>query len=86
MDDSEFVYRDAQHVDERMAEAKALGFDRIRVSVYWRVLAPKPAYESFKRRAAANPRGFVVFAVRRRGSYRIVWANGGASRAVSVGR
>jgi hypothetical protein len=42
MDDSEFVYADAQHVDQRMAEAKALGFDRIRVSVYWRLLAPSP--------------------------------------------
>jgi len=42
MDDSEFVYQDAQHVDARMAEAKALGFDRVRVSVYWRLLAPNP--------------------------------------------
>ena len=42
MDDSEFVYSDAQHVDARMAEAKAMGFDRIRVSVYWRLLAPNP--------------------------------------------
>jgi hypothetical protein len=42
MDDSEFVYQDAQHVDQRMAEAKALGFDRVRVSVYWRLLAPNP--------------------------------------------
>jgi hypothetical protein len=43
MDDAQIVY--AQHteqVDQRLAEAKALGFDRIRVSVYWRLLAPSP--------------------------------------------
>ncbi|HVI17572.1 MAG TPA: hypothetical protein VM712_04300, partial [Gaiellales bacterium] len=42
MDDSQFVYGDAQNVDQRMAEAKALGFDRVRVSVQWRLLAPSP--------------------------------------------
>ena len=42
MDDSEFVYTQADHLDQRLAEAKALGVDRIRVSVYWRLLAPKP--------------------------------------------
>ena len=45
MDDAQFVYADAAHVDQRMAEAKALGFDRIRVSVYWRLLAPEPDKE-----------------------------------------
>ena len=53
MDDSEFVYRDAEHVDRRMAEAKALGFDRVRVSVYWRVLAPSP--ESQDKPASSYP-------------------------------
>ena len=42
MDDAQFVYADAHNVDQRMAEAKALGADRIRVSVYWRLLAPNP--------------------------------------------
>ena len=42
MDDAQFVYSDAQQVDQRMAEARALGFDRIRVSVYWRLVAPSP--------------------------------------------
>jgi hypothetical protein len=42
MDDSQFVYADAQNVDQRMAEAKTLGFDRVRVSVYWNLLAPSP--------------------------------------------
>ena len=42
--------RTPQHVDQRMAEAKALGFDRVRVSVYWRVLAPKPDSEQKPRR------------------------------------
>jgi hypothetical protein len=43
MDDSEIVYVTAEKLDQRLAEAKALGFDRIRVSVYWNVLAPDPA-------------------------------------------
>jgi hypothetical protein len=37
-------------------------------------------------RATSNARGFVVFAVRRRGSYRIAWAGDGVSRAVRFGR
>jgi hypothetical protein len=40
MDDAQIVYAPADRVDQRLAEAKALGFDRIRVSVYWNVLAP----------------------------------------------
>ena len=40
MDDSLFVFGKPDVVDQRMAEAKAMGFDRIRVSVYWHVLAP----------------------------------------------
>jgi hypothetical protein len=42
MDDSLFVYAQPDKLDARFAEAKALGFDRIRVSVYWRLLAPQP--------------------------------------------
>jgi hypothetical protein len=42
MDDAELVYGKPDQVDQRLAEAKALGFDRIRVSVYWRLLAPSP--------------------------------------------
>lgn len=45
MDDAQFVYGDAQQVDARMAEAKALGVDRIRVSVLWRLVAPNPNSE-----------------------------------------
>ncbi|MEA2494222.1 MAG: polysaccharide biosynthesis protein PslG, partial [Thermoleophilaceae bacterium] len=45
MDDSLFVYGDAPQVDARMAEAKALGFDRVRVSVQWRLLAPNAGSE-----------------------------------------
>ena len=58
MDDSEFVYADAQHVDQRMAEAKALGFDRIRVSVYWRLLAPSPDSKQKPAGDATDPRWY----------------------------
>jgi hypothetical protein len=40
MDDQLFVYSKPDELDRRLAEAKALGFDRIRVSVYWGLLAP----------------------------------------------
>ena len=55
MDDSEFVYQDAQHVDQRMAEAKALGFDRIRVSVLWSLVAPNAGSETRPAGDATNP-------------------------------
>lgn len=43
MDDAQIVYADKTDVlDARLGEIKALGFDRIRVSVYWRLLAPNP--------------------------------------------
>jgi hypothetical protein len=42
MDDARIVYASADDVDKTLTEAKALGFDRIRVSVYWRLLAPNP--------------------------------------------
>ncbi|MFL5896139.1 MAG: hypothetical protein ACJ76Z_13645, partial [Thermoleophilaceae bacterium] len=42
MDDAQIVYAQADAVDQRLAEIKALGVDRIRVSVYWRLLAPAP--------------------------------------------
>jgi hypothetical protein len=40
MDDAQIVYAPADQLDGRLAEVKALGFDRIRVSVYWHLLAP----------------------------------------------
>ncbi|MEA2424641.1 MAG: hypothetical protein QOH13_1051, partial [Thermoleophilaceae bacterium] len=42
IDDARIVYASADDVDKTLTEAKALGFDRIRVSVYWRLLAPNP--------------------------------------------
>jgi hypothetical protein len=58
MDDAQFVYADAQHVDQRMAEAKSLGFDRIRVSVYWRLLAPAPDSRQKPAGDAGDPRWY----------------------------
>lgn len=58
MDDAQFVYADAQHVDQRMAEARALGFDRVRVSVYWNVLAPDPNSKQKPAGDATDPRWY----------------------------
>ena len=58
MDDARFVYADAQQVDRNMAEAKSLGFDRIRVSVYWGLLAPSPDKEQKPEGDASDPRWY----------------------------
>jgi hypothetical protein len=59
MDDAQFVYAaDAKQVDQRMAEAKALGFNRIRVSVYWRLLAPSADKEQKPAGDATDPRWY----------------------------
>ncbi|HEX6712823.1 MAG TPA: hypothetical protein VF066_05540 [Thermoleophilaceae bacterium] len=58
MDDAQFVYGEAQQVDRRMAEAKALGFDRIRVSVYWGLLAPNAGSEQKPAGDATDPRWY----------------------------
>lgn len=42
MDDAQLVYSEPDRLDARLGEAKALGFDRVRISVYWRLLAPDP--------------------------------------------
>ena len=42
MDDNELVYGSAESVETRMAEMKALGADTVRVSVFWRLVAPSP--------------------------------------------
>ena len=56
MDDAQFVYApNAQQVDQRMAEAKALGFNRIRVSVYWNLLAQDPGSEQKPAGDASDP-------------------------------
>jgi hypothetical protein len=55
MDDAQFVYGSAQNVDQRMAQAKALGFDRVRVSVYWNLLAPNPGSKQKPAGDATNP-------------------------------
>jgi hypothetical protein len=58
MDDAQFVYGDAHQVDQRMAEAKSLGFDRVRVSVYWRLLAPAADSEQKPAGDAGDPRWY----------------------------
>ena len=42
MDDSQVVYASADQLDAHLAEIKALGVDRVRVSVFWHLLAPNP--------------------------------------------
>jgi hypothetical protein len=58
MDDAQFVYGSPQQVDQRMAEAKALGFDRIRVSVYWGLLAPSSDSQQKPVGDASDPRWY----------------------------
>ena len=61
MDDNELVYGSSEGVDKRIAEMKALGADTIRVSVFWRIVAPAPEAQerpSFGAAGAASPAGY----------------------------
>lgn len=40
MDDNQFIYSDANHVAKALSEIKALGLDRVKVSVVWSLVAP----------------------------------------------
>jgi hypothetical protein len=41
-DDQQLIYSDAQHVDNVLKSLAAMGVDRVRVSVVWSLVAPKP--------------------------------------------
>lgn len=61
MDDSETVYVSPERLDATMAELKAIGVDRVRVSVYWRIIAPQPERKerpSFGSAGPASPAGY----------------------------
>ncbi|HWH44500.1 MAG TPA: hypothetical protein VNT32_07200 [Thermoleophilaceae bacterium] len=61
MDDAEIVYASPERLDATMAELKAIGVDRVRVSVYWRLIAPQPERKerpSFGPAGPASPAGY----------------------------
>jgi hypothetical protein len=60
MDDPEIVYAAPDELEGTLAEIKALGADRIRVSVFWRLLAPGHDSETrpFPAGAGADPRNY----------------------------
>lgn len=60
MDDPKIVYSAPEHLEATMAEMKALGADRIRVSVFWHLLAPDPQSQTrpFAEGAGADPRNY----------------------------
>ena len=53
MDDPHVVYASPERLEQTMATLRALGVDRVRVSVYWRLIAPRP--ESNSRPALPAP-------------------------------
>ena len=61
MDDPHTVYATPERLDRTMSTIKALGADRVRISVYWRLIAPSPdqkAKPSFGAAGAASPAGY----------------------------
>jgi hypothetical protein len=60
MDDPKVVYSAPDSLEGTLAEMKALGADRIRVSVFWHLLAPAPDSETrpFPAGAGADPRSY----------------------------
>src|SRR3712207_726640 len=58
-DDDELLYqKDAAQVHARLDELAALGVDRVRVTVLWQSLAPKPASRKRPRFDAADPSAY----------------------------
>lgn len=63
MDDAELVFGTAEGVDRRMAELRSLGVDRVRVSVFWNLVAGAPGSRerpSFGKAGPAHPEGYPV--------------------------
>ena len=60
MDDPKVVYSAPDKLEETLAEMKRLGADRIRVSVFWHLLAPSPRSQTrpFPEGAGADPRSY----------------------------
>jgi hypothetical protein len=60
MDDPKIVYSAPERLEGTLAEMKRLGADRIRVSVFWHLLAPAPKSETrpFAAGAGVDPRSY----------------------------
>jgi hypothetical protein len=60
MDDPKVVFSAPEKLEGTLAEMKALGADRVRVSVFWHLLAPDPNSETrpFSPGAGADPRNY----------------------------
>ena len=60
MDDPKVVYSAPENLEGTLAEMKRLGADRVRVSVFWHLLAPDPGSETrpFVARAGADPHNY----------------------------
>ena len=58
MDDNELLYVSGSHTESRIAAMKALGADRLRVSVFWRGVAPRPTSTARPSFDAANPSAY----------------------------
>ncbi|HVE67950.1 MAG TPA: hypothetical protein VNB64_05150 [Solirubrobacteraceae bacterium] len=54
-DDAELVYPSRAEVGRNLDTLQALGVDRVRVSVYWRLVAPSPASETRPSFGGAGP-------------------------------
>jgi len=62
MDDPEIVFSAPDRLEATLTEIKALGADRIRVSVFWHLLAPAPNHQTrpFPAGAGADPRSYAA--------------------------
>jgi len=60
MDDPKIVFSAPENLEGTLAEMKALGTDRIRVSVFWHLLAPNPDSETppFAAGGGSDPRNY----------------------------
>ena len=58
MDDDQFIYSDASHTARALSEIKALGVDRVKVSVVWSLVAPDATSTHTPKFDATNPAAY----------------------------
>ena len=58
MDDAHIVYVTPEQLDANFAELKAIGVDRVRVSLYWRLVAPAADQDQRPDFDAGNPAAY----------------------------
>jgi hypothetical protein len=58
MDDEQLIYASSSHMAQTLKEIKALGIDRVKVSIVWKLVAPDPLSRNKPSFDATNPAAY----------------------------